>query len=101
ELFSSAPHCSYTGAANVEPAPEIVAFAPLEAVLLDDFELPHAASTTASTAPAAMAPIFELVTASPLGGCRWTALQSGQRRLHRGVGRRVSSTAARVDVNIS
>jgi hypothetical protein len=62
-------HCSYTGAANVEPAPEIVPDAELVELveLLDDVELlPHAARPSASTATLASAPILFLVTATPL-----------------------------------
>src|ERR1700689_165400 len=62
------PHCSYTGAANVEPAPEIVPLAEalleLLVVLLE--LLPHAATPSDSTAAPRIAPAFLLITASPL-----------------------------------
>ncbi len=73
-------HCSYTGAAKVEPAPEIVpeplggVVAVLDAALalelvdalvdevVDELELPHAASPTPSAMQLANAPILFLVT---------------------------------------
>jgi hypothetical protein len=72
-------HCSYTGAAKVEPAPDTVADPPLEDAEppalpddpLDELELlPHAARPRASIAALASAPILFLVTTSPLAGLR-------------------------------
>jgi hypothetical protein len=68
-----APHCSYTGAAKVEPAPEIVPPLLLAAVVLeeleelvdDELELPHALIASASTAEPTTAPILFLITTSP------------------------------------
>jgi hypothetical protein len=71
---SDEAHCRYTGAANVEPAPEIVPDTELEGVALDgvdvdDFELlPHAARPSASTTVPTSAPVLFLITASPLAG---------------------------------
>jgi hypothetical protein len=84
-------HCSYTGAAKVEPAPEIVpapdggavaVFEPaaglvvpvellvgLVVELVVELELPHAARPNESTTEPRRAPILFLVTTSPWLDC--------------------------------
>src|ERR1700691_2908551 len=94
------PHCWESGAANVEPAPEMVADEDLvEAVELVELDFPHAARVTASSAQLASTPILFLFTTSPM-----TGFLDGE-QADRPLGRLSSSPVSSIDgcpvVNIS
>jgi hypothetical protein len=82
------PHCSYTGAAKVDPAPEIVEAALLVALVelevleeVVELDLPQAARPNASSTEPRTAPILFVVTRSPSLDCLYVCQQGKRTRL--------------------